>query len=267
MHRLLRKSIIPLRDFVRGERRGKRKYVVMLHEGRCGSQVLGNMLDEHGDIHWAGEIFEPHMGVETDVRGERLLQRVIDASRASGRSKVYGLEIKYLSQLQLSDQCLDMDLGELVASLRALGFTYFIVLHRMNHLRRTVSAQVGRKQGKWHSCKKADKPTRVRIDVDSVESGRERKFLLDVFADMDRDFKRVSELLADQALFMTYEDDVCADPRAGYEKICTFLGVECENPEISLRRTNPFSYEQIVENFDDVKAVLRGTQYEWMLDQ
>ena len=31
----------------------------MFHPGRCGSTVLGNLLNQHPSIEWDGEIYEP----------------------------------------------------------------------------------------------------------------------------------------------------------------------------------------------------------------
>jgi len=36
--------------------------------------------------------------------------------------------------------------------------------------------------------------------------------------------------------------------------------------EIKLRKTNPFGYEDMVTNFDEVREALAGTEYEWMLN-
>ena len=47
--------------------------ILIIHIGRCGSTVLGKMLNEHPMIYWASELYEPifgtwrdqNMGIET----------------------------------------------------------------------------------------------------------------------------------------------------------------------------------------------------------
>lgn len=36
----------------------RERNVVMFHCGRCGSSVVGGLLNQHTKVRWAGEIFE-----------------------------------------------------------------------------------------------------------------------------------------------------------------------------------------------------------------
>ena len=33
--------------------------IMMLHNGRCGSTVVGDLLAQNPNIHWASELYEP----------------------------------------------------------------------------------------------------------------------------------------------------------------------------------------------------------------
>ena len=33
--------------------------IMMLHHGRCGSTVVGNLLAQNPNIHWASELYQP----------------------------------------------------------------------------------------------------------------------------------------------------------------------------------------------------------------
>jgi hypothetical protein len=72
-------------------------------------------------------------------------------------------------------------------------------------------------------------------------------------------------LVGRDVLDLTYEDDVAADPVRAYRRICYFLGVKNEPVEIRYGRTTPQKLTEIIENFDEVKAALAGTEFEWML--
>jgi hypothetical protein len=53
-------SITPAKPAPRARRAaGPSTRIAMIHHGRCGSQVLGDLLDQHSRICWEGELFEP----------------------------------------------------------------------------------------------------------------------------------------------------------------------------------------------------------------
>jgi hypothetical protein len=249
--------------------RYRKQQIGMLHSGRCGSSVLGNMLNAHSKFVWAGEIFEEHMGFNAQTASETngLVTKTISSSRDSSCSMIYGFATKYLSQQHLSSECLNIGIVDYVTLLDEMGFSHFIVLNRNNYLRRALSALVGKATGKWHSHDEIRMPTNVTVDIDSYLSGSESKSLLEFFASSDQRRNQLTRALSNRnALLLTYEDDVQDDPLIGYRKICNFLGIVDEAPTINLRRTNPFNCEQIIANYAEVQAALDGTKYSWMLD-
>jgi len=243
----------------------RKKHVAMFHAGRCGSTVLGNMLNAHSKIFWANEIFNTFARPDGSKVPDKYLESVINNSRNRRISNTYGFETKYLPQQHLSSSCLNISLSEYVKSLRALGFGYFISLHRKNYLRRAISAQIGREHRQWH-VKEKTLPTKVTIDIDSFQTGMRIEPLIDLFSSMDESYERLRDCLPANSLFLNYEDSIQDDPILAYTLVCDYLGLEHEKPKIELRRTNPFSFEQMVSNFDEVKSALMDTKYSWMLD-
>lgn len=244
----------------------REKHVAMLHTGRCGSTVLGNMLNAHSQVFWGGEIFESLMNPEGIQNSAGALSGAINSSRARSVSKIFGFETNYLPQQHLSDNCLNICLENYVSSLRDLGFSYFIVLNRKNYLRRAISIEIGRQKSSWHSKSDVVAPTKIRIDPDSFQTGYKRETLLKSFSCMEVNYSLLCKLVSDNCLVLNYEDDVLADPRVAYKKVCRFLKISDESPKITLKRTNPFSYEQMIINFDEVSEALKNTNYSWMLD-
>jgi hypothetical protein len=237
--------------------------VAMLHPGRCGSTVVAKMLDDHPDIHWPGEIFE-----RMDRRYPKgtSARSIISNSMYSSRSPFYGFETKYLTGQHLSEGAVDLSLEEYVALLREMRFTKFIVLRRANHLRKAVSAEIGRRDRRWHVRKERGKPDKVLLDLERFRIGSMSAPLLEVFRQIDERYDHLQRLLrSDEVLNLSYEEDILGDPTVAYRKACHFMGVTPASPEVRLTRTNPFPPEELIENFAEVTAALSGTKYEWML--
>jgi len=244
----------------------RKKNVAMLHTGRCGSTVLGRMLNSHSKIIWAGEIFEKFMKLDQVETTNEFMSNTINTSRDGAKSEIYGFETKYLPQQHLSYKCLNMSIDDYITSLHNMGFSHYIVLHRKNYLRRAISAQVGRESGQWHTNDKTASPRKVYIDINSYKTGVRHDSLIDLFTCMDESYNYLKQSLPGRSLFLTYEDDIQDDPHKAYEKVCEFLDVKNESPEITLYRTNPFSYIEMVSNFEEIESILKNTKYSWMLD-
>ena len=239
----------------------------MFHIGRCGSTVLGNMLNAHSKVFWGNEIFAKFMRNEKKEIKKGFVEHTIEQSRQSRVSLIYGFETKYLPQQQLSHKCINMDLKDYIALLRKLNFRKFIVIHRKNYLRRAISAKVGMQTKKWHSRREVTFPEKISIDMNSFTTGVIQEPILELFRCIDENYKRLNALLShDDTMYLTYENDILKDPRVAYKKTCDFFGIKDESPKINFYRTNPFRYEDIVINFGEVANILKGTKYSWMLD-
>ena len=236
--------------------------VVMLHTGRSGSQVLGNMLNERKDFHWAGEIFEPHMAKKLSVKD---FNKEVSNERRKKIAANFGFEVKRLDQLHMNPNCLNMKPQELVVELQKLINIKFILLERKNYLRRAISAQLGRDKKTWHSVKKSNSLSKTFIDIEKFETGIKKQPLLELFESMEENFQIFKQILPNNALLITYEDDILQDPRKAYHKICDYVGVNLDNVTPKLKRTNPFEVHQLISNYDEVKDLLVGTKFEWML--
>lgn len=247
----------------------RRHNVAMLHTGRCGSSVLGLMLDDHPHITWASELLKDIGKLRPEgVGGKTMATRMIRRGGNSALTRVYGFETKYLPQLDLRPEHVGMDLPDYLDLLRGLGYDRFILLERKNYLRRAISVEVARQKLQWHTQDKAAEATRVHLDTRAFGTGSQVMTLVELFEQIDHEYRRAQGLLQnDPLLCINYEDDILGDPRIAYRKVCEFVGVEPGEPEVRLKRTNPFGYDQMVTNFEEVADALRGTRYAWMLDE
>jgi hypothetical protein len=221
------------------------------------------MLDAHPDIMWDGEIFEPTHRAELDEPADLTPADLIERRRSKAACH-YGFETKYLQSHHLG--ALGMGLNRYVELLTGLGFDRFVALHRRNYLRRVVSGAVGRQAGTWHRHRPGTGELQViTLDPDSVPFGGDQR-LLDVFAELAAGEDTLRELLPAGTVWLTYEDDVVADPSFAYGRICGLFGVEPQPVAPSLFPTNPFPLHEMLANYEEIAELLSGTPYEWMLE-
>ena len=254
----------PVRD---AHRRGN---IVMIHIGRCGSTVLGNLLNQHPHITWDGEVYQDVF--RERQHADKSLPPIEDVDPAryllhrSNRvfSRFYGFEVKFFHLRALGTN-IDSYLEDLES---LLGKMHFIVLERRNTLRVIVSTVAARRTGVWHLGESQARPADlVNVDVDAVFVNRKNDGLLDLLREFSRDFSDTEALLRNRsALHLTYEDDIRRDPRAAYRKVCDFLDLPAVPVSTRFVPTNPAPLHEIVENFDDIRSLLTGTEFEWMLE-
>lgn len=247
---------------------GRKQKVAMFHPGRCGSTVLGEMLNSHSDVFWGGEVFERGLHLYNGKRPDVSVDKTLPWMEQRRVSKIFGFETKYMEHQHLSYKCLDIKLEKYVQLLKKQRYTKFIVLHRKNYLRKLISGFVALNKNKWHTNSGVKGAQAIELDLSYF--GYECDLgsaLLDYFRRTDSRYEALQEILSHElALNLIYEEDILGDPFVAYEKACNFLGVVVEPAEVSLRRTNPFAYDEMLSNFDEVRKALLGTEYEWMLN-
>ena len=71
--------------------------LVTWHQGRCGSSVLGSLLNQHSQIQALNEVFSKYMPRRRGDQPLPPLGDVIDAAVLACKKPVLNVEIKYLS--------------------------------------------------------------------------------------------------------------------------------------------------------------------------
>ena len=98
---------------------------VMLHSGRCGSTVAGDLLAQHPEIAWRGEIFERYKD-DPRSKGAKLLD-LLELEIYAQRTKIWGFATKFLSNQQLGENFLNMPLTKYIQILENLAFDKYVV--------------------------------------------------------------------------------------------------------------------------------------------
>lgn len=244
--------------------------IAAFHQGRSGSRLLGDLLKQHPRMVWEGELFSPGRLGDIASRWPLLTRdplRILRLRMVMAGPAVYGFETQ-----PTQVEHLRMSLEQYVVRLESLGFDRFLMLERLNHLRRFVSMLVARTNSQWH-LPGGTKPELVRIELDTkdllLSRGRdtERRSLV---AHLDREretWRLLQEILERRRLlYLTYEQDLAESPELGYRKVCEFIGLPPHPVAVRFSKTNPHSLREVLTNYDQVADALAGTEYEWMLE-
>jgi hypothetical protein len=247
-----------------------REIVLMLHIGRSGSTVLGDLLDQHPSVIWDGEIYHRHFVAWEKKHGQVLsIHRLqidpidlLESRFEACSSRLYGFELKpyHLNFFRTG-------LSQFVRRLPIVASARFVVLKRKNYLRKIVSSLISQQGGMWHRSSDEQIVTRmVQVPLQNVRMNRTHMPLLELLGNYDESFREISECLPpDTTLNLTYEDDLEDNPVKGFHRVREFLALPAHTPQVNYAKTNPFAFNKLVTNFEELEEYLRGTEYEWML--
>jgi LPS sulfotransferase NodH len=148
-----------------------------------------------------------------------------------------------------------------------LGFDKYIILKRKNYLKKIVSSLTARQTKRWHLREGEQAPlTPVRIDIDNVWVDAANHRLVECLEGYEEGFRCLDALLEGrEALRLTYEGDIEADPRNAYQQVCEYLKIEAASVAPRLGRTTPYPLKQVLANYAEVEAALSGTRFGWMM--
>jgi hypothetical protein len=250
--------------------------VAMFHVGRVGSTVLAGMLQQHRRVYWPGEVFEKeHARYMRAVRGRNVPDsyvlpkdplKILRIEMRQARNRMFGFETKFLEEHHL--KVIGLDLGRYVQTLSDLGFDRFIVLRRKNILRRLVSGVVLRDTGVSHLRAGEDLKSRsFNLDLYRIPLGARYFNLVDAIQMIEcahEDLERV--LSGKKVCELTYEEHISTSPVVAYREVMSFLELEPGEPHVLLRKTNPGSLSDMIENYNELEAMLEKTPYRWMLE-
>lgn len=245
--------------------------VVMFHIGRSGSTVLGDLMDQHDDLCWLGELYLPiflawqrehglnQIGARVDPLAY-LQQRLADYAA----NRFVGWEVKFFHL-----QKLGLPLADYVAALHEMGVTRFIVLRRKNRLRKIVSSLIAQERGRFHQQAEDDQrpfPYNIHINPHQIAIDFSQESLLTFLTKYETELQELTRLLNDsKTLWLTYEEDVMDDPLSAYQTVCRFLKLPPQAVVVHYGRINPYSLREMICNFAEIEAYLQGTPFAWMV--
>ncbi|MEX0729854.1 MAG: hypothetical protein WED00_11505 [Aquisalimonadaceae bacterium] len=252
--------------FSRKRTKAQQTRVIMFHLGRSGSTVLADLLNQHSDIFWDGEIAKPILNINSEELNSRLDKFQELFSHGLSKSKghqIYGCEIK-----PFHIEAMGLTFSEMISYFDEQGVTKYIVLERKNHLRKIVSSVAASATGTWHKPKGAENIVeKITLPLDDVNIDGKRQSLLTFLSGYEENMKDLrGELSNHDVLDIYYEDDLLESPSNAAIKCFDHFGIHTQTVNVRYGRTNPLSIKELVINYSDLERTLKGTTYEWMLN-
>jgi LPS sulfotransferase NodH len=135
-------------------------------------------------------------------------------------------------------------------------------LVRRNHLDVLISFAIKREIGKAHLLAPEDRPQNMHIDIDTTSLEKDLR-RLQFKHDVGRKLLRACRL---RHIEVAYEDLVSDESQ--FERVLEFLRLPAEHglPESNIFKTRVGRQADVVRNYDDVRAVLRQSQFAALLD-
>lgn len=251
--------------------RFNRNNICMFHIGRCGSTVIGDLLGNHQNISWQGEIYSNYFINEIDSKTNTGWDKfygtkVLKSYMRGVIRKYFGFEIKHAHLKKLS-----VSYTEYITTLKQNGFDRFIVLERSNYLRSILSYTIAKETNRWHiHSKNISKLSTIYVNTNKVCLEYEQMPLIQALKIIDDyyfNLKITLDNLNIKFQNINYEIDIEKDPFIAYRKICSFLDLPPQNPKIRFTRTNPFPLSELISNYEEVENYLKGSKFEWMLNE
>ena len=261
-------------------RRRETRLAILVHPGRTGSTLLGDLLDQHESIDWAGEIFskvhrsERHHLMKSflwrlrnpllrDGEGRVLWRETLERRRQRSALPILGVEIK-TNQI-FRQRLFGPDPAAALAALNAAADLPLIFLHRRNHLERYVSAAAAKLRSR-HNFESGQSPERIEVPIrgqliDPAYFGEK----MEINDWLDRVVALEAELAAlVQAcggLCLSYEEDIAADPAVAYAKAVRHLGQEPGAAIPRLIKIDGRPLADRLSNPERLKKILRADLY------
>jgi len=237
---------------------------VIVSEGRAGSNLLINLINQNSEIACYNELYHPsEVGAGPEnrhtVNSNRLylifrrfmpttFLKVVFLKKRNYKSvgfKYILSQSKFIRESVLFDEDIQK-----------------VILTRKNILRGEVSRQIAWKTNHWFSYKDSKDCESISFDI--------KKF----FENRDRWNKLVDELKngleeRGQAYINIYFEDLISEKQQTIlNDIYDHIGVsrlKVDPKTIKTKRQNPYGLKDIVENYDELEKALVGTEIEWML--
>lgn len=230
--------------------RPKIKYFVFT-QSRCGSGLLGTLLNNNHHIHVDGEILNARARCKAFSINLYLKARSKQAILEN--KDVYGFKIKLHHLTDFYGLSFD-EAKSLVSKLSEEGWK-IIYLYRSNILRRSLSSLAARQRNLRHFHGSANKLRKIHVDCEA---------LLERIRESEERVKLDQQILKDiPHLLIEYEKDLLDQSLHSEtcKKIFEYLGIPTVEVETKLTRTSTDDLSQTIENYDEVKATLENTKY------
>lgn len=224
---------------------GRRDYVpfIILSRSRTGSNLLNSFLGGHPNVKVKGE----HFGW---LKGDSIARRAREVfGRHPSFIKAAGCKVFYYHPH-------DGDHDAMMEALRQVDGLRVIHLQRRETVRSVLSWFIARDTNQYVA----------RRDEDVVVTDKKRvKVDADEFVDWIRKTRtwerEAPAMFPGKAMMDIYYEDLVADSPTQFRRVLEFLDLPPHQPKTHLKRQNPESVRELIENYAEVEAKLKATEF------
>jgi LPS sulfotransferase NodH len=216
------------------------RFAIVAH-ARTGSNYLLDGLKTSPAIRMYHEIFAAHnRNLGKDY--EKVLSTVFQHESRSTR--MVGFKVFY-------NHLLEQEWSKLVT----LKDLKVIHLTRRNRLRTVISLEIAFKTGQWTKSGRSSSLQEKRIRLEPPK-------LLRRLEQIEQGETATRLRFRDRRILEVVYEDMVRSPEEAFAAVGAFLGVDGIDPEkIPLKRQNPESLEQLIINYNEIKAMLKNTRF------
>lgn len=246
------------------------------HQGRCGSSVLGSLLNQHSRIQNQNEIFSRYMPRRWGDQPVPPMQEVLAKAVSKSVKPVVNIEIKCLSAQNFALYP-EASFIDWLSATAQHGFERHTLIHRRNGLRRLVSHLMAQRSGVYIEKKGSSASSltdrKLTIEPAAIREGIETHSLLgwlDCYEQTHQQLRNGLQRWCEEQkqpppLELIYEESIESSPQLAYAQVCTVLCLDPEPVQVRLNRINPEPLAQLINNWDQIEALLTPTRFAWML--
>ena len=222
--------------------RGYRKFIV-LARSRTGSNLLISILNSPWSIVARGEIFSRLNGRTPETSLANVFCRHPQYVKAVGFKIFY-----YHPQ--------DDDSGRIWHLLQSMEDLCVIHLKRENILRTLVSRKIADRTNTW-----IQKETGETIALSERRVRFTKDELLEGFQQTRGWENQFDEAFRSKQLIQVTYEQLLAAPQENFRRLADALGVTSNASRVPLKKQNPESLSQLIENYQDLKGSFAGTEW------
>ena len=250
--------------------------VVTWHQGRCGSSVLGSLLNQHSRIQAQNEIFSRYMPRRWGEKPVPPMPDVLASAVRDAKKPVLNIEVKCLSAQNFALYP-TASFRDWLMTTADHGFHRHLLIHRRNGLRRVVSHLMAQNSGIYVQQQDAQPrdlaDRQLTIDLKAIHEGVETHSLLGWLELYDQTHQQLRHTLHQwcdeqkqpRPLELIYEEVIEPTPQLAYAQVCATLELEPEAVQVRLKRINPEPLTQLICNWSEIESLLAPTRFAWML--
>ncbi|HEX5450571.1 MAG TPA: hypothetical protein VFW85_11000 [Gaiellaceae bacterium] len=256
-------------------------FVVLLARQRSGSNALLTALEAHDEIATFLTVIAPRHASDPNSFFRFVAERSSGAPAAADHAALFPqfldrlreVSPKRISVLEVKPNTVSQIVSPYHTFVEPLLFELIDahgirVLHltRENYLRSMLSAQKARRLGSWHVTATAGPAQDVAAELNTRD-------MLRRFAEWSREDEAIRQRFADSDNYLGCEYTQLFDLDTGElttrfrSDLGAMLGIDTDWPALpAYRKGSHLPLEQAIENYEEVAAALRGTEFEAFLD-